>query len=452
MGLWVQSDGEGLMRTIRGRIFTSLIIVMVCSVLTTVFLFSRLIDGMLMDQARNQLKLQMTKAIDIIEGGDVGDLSTEDLELRFRDRMFYADFFVVDANDKIIAAGDDNKEGQTIHVPMSPRNHFFTLDGQKMMYTHQKLDHGLRIIIYTPMDILKQISGRVLRVSFISIIISFCVIFIVGLWFVWKTTRPLQQLKEAVSKFHPSYRSLGIPQGDTSEIGQLINTFSSMSGRIQKQHQQQIEFLQNVSHELRTPLMSIQGYASAVKDQVVSVELGLNVVTAESERLIQMVDRLLQLTRMETVQEEWKLTEVDVLEMMEHVHQLMAPAAAERHIRTSLDGDALEMAVPAEQIFQVAMNFMQNAVRYASTEVRLTLKGAPGGFCICVDDDGPGVHVHERGSVFDRYYTGKAGITGIGLAICKQIADRLEAVITCSESSLGGARFSFEYKRGDRQG
>ncbi|MCJ8010900.1 HAMP domain-containing histidine kinase [Paenibacillus sp. KQZ6P-2] len=435
------------MHTIRGRIFTSLIIVMIFSVLTTVFLFSRLIDGMLMDQAKNQLRLQMTKAIDIIEGGNVGDLSTEDLELRFRDRMFYADFFVVDSSDKIIAAGDDAMEGKTLQVSMSPKDHFFTLNGQKMMYTHQKLDKGLRIIVYTPMDILKEISGRVLRVSLISIIISFCVIFVVGLWFVWKTTRPLQQLKEAVSRFNPSYRSKGLPEGDTSEIGQLINTFSSMSGRIQKQHQQQIEFLQNVSHELRTPLMSIQGYASAVKDQVVSVEHGLNVVTVESERLIQMVDRLLQLTRMETVQEEWKLTEVDLQEMMEYVYQLMAPAVAERNIQISLDAVSLEMAVPAEQIFQVAMNFMQNAMRYASHEVRLTLEEVPDGFCIRVDDDGPGVPIQERDSVFDRYYTGQAGITGIGLAICKQIADRLGAVITCTESVMGGARFSFEYKK-----
>jgi len=298
------------------------------------------------------------------------------------------------------------------------------------------------------MDILKQISGRVLRVSLLSIGISFGVIFVVGLWFIWKTTRPLQQLKEAVSKFNPSYRSLGIPHGDTSEIGELMNTFSSMSGRIQKQHQQQIEFLQNVSHELRTPLMSIQGYASAIKDQVVSVEHGLNVVTAESERLVQMVDRLLQLTRMETVQEEWKLTEVDLQDLMEHVHQLMAPAAAERGILTSLTGPSLEMAIPAEQIFQVAMNFMQNAVRYASHEVMLTLEEVPDGFRVCVDDDGAGVPLQERVSVFDRYFTGQAGITGIGLAICKQIADRLGAVILCSESPMGGARFSFEYKRG----
>jgi signal transduction histidine kinase len=269
----------------------------------------------------------------------------------------------------------------------------------------------------------------------------------VGLWFVWKTTRPLQQLKDAVSKYNPSYRNMGLPKGDTSEIGQLMNTFSSMSGRIQQQHQQQIEFLQNVSHELRTPLMSIQGYASAIKDQVVSVEHGLNVVTAESERLIQMVDWLLQLTRMETVHEEWKLTEVDLQDMMEHVHQLIAPAAVDRSILTTLDAASLEMAIPAEQIFQIAMNFMQNAVRYASHEVKLSLEEMPGGFRICVDDDGPGVPVHERDSVFDRYYTGQTGITGIGLAICKQIADRLGAAISCTESALGGARFCFEFQQ-----
>ncbi|WP_152394095.1 sensor histidine kinase [Paenibacillus guangzhouensis] len=434
------------MRTIRGRIFIALIIVMVFSVSTTVYMVDRLIDGMLMDQARNQLRIQMEKGIQIIEGGDPEDLSSDDLELRFRDRMYYADFFILDKADKIIAAGDDEMIGRSAHISMNKRDHFFELNQEKMMYTHQNLKNGLRIVIYTPMDILNQVSDRILHLSIRSVIISFVVIFVVGLWLVWNTTRPLMKLKEAVSRFDPSYRRVRLPKGDHTEIGQLMDTFQSMSERIGRHHQQQTEFLQNISHELRTPLMSIQGYAEAIKDQVVSVEKGVDVVSKESKRLIQLVDKLLQLTRLETLDEAWKMTQVDVSELVEQAVQLLGPVAAERQVKIELQIASIEHVVPAEQIFQLIMNYLQNAVRYAASEVTVTLEQVPNGFRMIVDDDGPGVPIAERESVFERNYIGEAGMTGIGLAICKHIADKLQTKVECLESPQGGARFTFEYK------
>ncbi|WP_314585217.1 HAMP domain-containing sensor histidine kinase [Paenibacillus terrigena] len=433
------------MRTIRGRIFIALIIVMIFSVFTSVYMVDRLVDGMLMDQARNQLHIQMEKGIQIIEGGDPEDLSSDDLELRFRDRMYYADFFILNKEDKIIAAGDDEMIGRTAHISMGRQDHFFELNQEKMMYTHQNLKNGLRIIVYTPMDILNQVSDRILHISIRSVIISFVVIFIVGLWLVWNTTRPLMKLKEAVSRFEPSYRGARMPKGDDTEIGQLMNTFHTMSERIRLHHQQQTEFLQNISHELRTPLMSIQGYAEAIKDQVVSVEKGVEVVSTESKRLIQLVDKLLQLTRLETLDEVWKMTHVDLKELIEQAVQLLGPAASERQVKIEMHAAAMELAIPAEQIFQLTINFLQNAVRYAATEVVVTMEQTPSGFCIIVDDDGPGVPIAERQSVFERNYIGEAGVTGIGLAICKHIADKLQTKVECLESPNGGARFTFEY-------
>ncbi|OPA81296.1 hypothetical protein BVG16_02980 [Paenibacillus selenitireducens] len=433
------------MRTIRSRIFFALIVVMIFSVSSMMYMVNHLIDGMLMDQTHNQLRIQMAKAINIIESGDQQDLSSEDLELRFRDRLYYADFFILNKQDKIIAAGDDEMVGRTAHLSMNHTDRFFELNQGKMMFTHQNLKNGLRIIVYTPMDILNQISNRILRVSLGSVSITFGVIFIVGFWLVWNTTRPLKKLKEAVNRFELSNKGPHMPQGDNTEIGQLVDTFSSMSERIQRHHQHQIEFLQNVSHELRTPLMSIQGYALGIKDQVVSVDQGLEVVAHESKRLIQMVDRLLQLTRLETIDEEWHYTSVDLKDMLEHAVQLLGPTAAERQISIQILASAMEKNVPADQMFQIIMNFVQNAIRYAENQVNVCLEKTGNGFLIHVDDDGPGVPIDERENVFERYYIGNSGVSGIGLAICKQISDKLHATISCTGSPLGGARFSFKF-------
>lgn len=63
-----------------------------------------------------------------------------------------------------------------------------------------------------------------------------------------------------------------------------------------------------------------------------------------------------------------------------------------------------------------------------------------------IEDNGPGLDVEERESVFERFYTGANGVTGLGLAICRQIAARLNGELTYSRSELGGARFSFRKK------
>ncbi|WP_039839132.1 sensor histidine kinase [Paenibacillus sonchi] len=70
--------------------------------------------------------------------------------------------------------------------------------------------------------------------------------------------------------------------------------------------------------------------------------------------------------------------------------------------------------------------------------------GYPGAcWAIHIDDDGNGLSETEREAVFQRFYTGPNGVTGLGLTICRQIAANLDGELTYSSSPLGGARFSF---------
>jgi signal transduction histidine kinase len=268
---------------------------------------------------------------------------------------------------------------------------------------------------------------------------------------IWNTTRPLKQLKDAISLYEPYRKASVFPKADSTEIGELIETFRIMSERINKHHNHQIEFLQNVSHELRTPLMSIQGYTMAIKDQVVTVDQGLQVITKESQRLIQMVERLLQLSRLETVEEVWTESLVDLNNMAEQAMELLAPVANERNIQLSVEGISLEAYLPAEEIFQVIVNLLQNAIKYAKSEVILRIEGTlregihSNAWVIHIDDDGAGLTEEQRKFVFQRFYKGENGGTGLGLAICQQIADRLGAHLECTASQMGGARFSFSF-------
>jgi signal transduction histidine kinase len=439
------------MKSIRGRVFLALFIVMIFTVSVTVLLFVRLINGILIDQAKTQLHIQMEKAVEILNGGNLTDLDETDLVLKFKNRMFYADFFIIDQNDKVLTASKKEKIGSKLQVNFTKKQGIMQLDHQQMLYSHENLvnENNLRLVVYTPLSSIHSILGKLINVTLIATGVSILFIFFIGILILWNTTRPLKKLKDAIGRYEPYRKASVFPKADTTEIGELIETFQIMSERINKHHNHQIEFLQNISHELRTPLMSIQGYTMAIKDQVVTVDQGLQVITKESQRLIQMVERLLQLSRLETVEEVWTESLVDLNNMAEQAIELLAPVANELNIQLSVEGISLEAYLPAEQIFQVIVNLLQNAIKYANSEVILRIEGAhtkgihANAWVIHIDDDGAGLTEEQRKFVFQRFYKGQNGGTGLGLAICQQIADRLGAHLDCTVSPMGGARFSF---------
>lgn len=432
------------MRTIRGRLFLSLIVVMCFSVIVTLYLSTKLLDGIIFDQAKNQLRIQMEKAIEVLDGGDVSDLDYRDMELRFKDRMFYADYFLMDGNSKIVASSDPAMLGRIVGESPRKKEGIMVINGRKLMYTVQAVtDSHLRIMLYTSLESLKEIRGKLVWLSILALVLSSLVILTVGLLFMWKTTRPLKKLQQAVSQYEPYKDPHMFPPSGNSEIGDLIHTFQSMAERIRKHHDDQIEFLHHVSHELRTPLMSIQGYALAIKDQVVTQEQGLEVMTKESRRLIRMVDRLLQLTRLESTRDAWSESLLDLRDMTEQTVQLLSPLAADKAVSLTWEAAPYETYVPAEQLFQVMVNLVQNAIRHARSQVHISVDAGPKGWSFIVEDDGEGVAEEERLRIFDRFYKGKNGETGLGLTICRQIADRIGAEVICGVSPLGGARFTF---------
>jgi signal transduction histidine kinase len=438
-------------KSIRGRVVIALIIVMIFTVSVTVLLFVRLINVILIDQAKTQLQIQMEKAIEILNGGNLTDLDETDLALNFKNRMFYADFFITDRNDKVLAASKTEKIGSKLEVSFTKKQGIMQLDHQQMMYSHENLidKNNLRLVVYTPLSSVHSILGKLINVTLIAFGVSILFIFSIGMLIIWNTTRPLKKLKDAISLYEPYRKASVFPKADSTEIGELIDTFQIMSERINKHHNHQIEFLQNVSHELRTPLMSIQGYTMAIKDQVVTVDQGLQVITKESQRLIQMVERLLQLSRLETVEEVWTESLIDLNNMAEQAIELLTPVANESNIQISVEGIPLEVYLPAEEIFQVIVNLLQNAIKYAKSEVILRIEGTLSEgihiktWAFHIDDDGAGLTEEQRAYVFQRFYKGENGGTGLGLAICQQIADRLGAHLDCMVSPKGGARFSF---------
>lgn len=333
---------------------------------------------------------------------------------------------------------------------------YMILNGKKVLYSEAELSHKqFRVILYSPLSSLRAMYIPLFRTTLLSIAASFVVILLIGLFAVWRTVQPLNRLKEAVNKYEPNMPDRDqFLQADHTEIGELIQTFQLMSNRIDDHHRHQLEFLQNVSHELKTPLMSIQGYVYAIQDQVVSTDQGLDIIATQSQRLIDMVGKLIQLSRLETVDEEWPVAVIDLKNMAEEAVYLLMPTALQRGIHLTAEANSFIVETAGEQLFQILLNLLQNAVRHTETQVKLTLELSGddhADWIFHVDDDGPGLNEHDGQHIFRRFYTGNNGVTGLGLTISKQLATRLHADLVYSDSPLGGARFSLRHCPAERE-
>ena len=191
---------------------------------------------------------------------------------------------------------------------------------------------------------------------------------------------------------------------------------------IEKEAERQQTFFQNASHELKTPLMAIQGYAEGIQAGVMDTASAAEVILAESDRMTELVDELLDISKIDMGRQPLTLSEMDVRELLYDSIRAVEPAAAggiaivpdfpEEPVMVSCDDTRLRRAVT---------NILSNGLRYARSELRLTCRADKRHVTIRIQDDGDGIAEEDLPHIFDRFYMGKSGKSGIGLALTKEI-------------------------------
>ena len=210
---------------------------------------------------------------------------------------------------------------------------------------------------------------------------------------------------------------------------------------IEKEAERQQTFFQNASHELKTPLMAIQGYAEGIQAGVMDTASAAEVILAESDRMTELVDELLDISKIDMGRQQLALSEMDVRELLYDSIRAVEPAAAggiaivpdfpEEPVTVSCDDTRLRRAVT---------NILSNGVRYARSELRLTCRTEKRHATIRIQDNGDGIAEADLPHIFDRFYMGKSGKSGIGLALTKEIIHLHKGTIRAYNGD-GGAVF-----------
>ena len=192
---------------------------------------------------------------------------------------------------------------------------------------------------------------------------------------------------------------------------------------IEKEAERQQTFFQNASHELKTPLMAIQGYAEGIQAGVMDTASAAEVILAESDRMTELVDELLDISKIDMGRQQLALSEMDVRELLYDSIRAVEPTAAASGITITPDFPETPVMVSCDdtRLRRAVTNILSNGVRYARSELRLTCCADKRNVTIRIQDDGDGIATEDLPHIFDRFYMGKSGKSGIGLALTKEI-------------------------------
>ena len=191
---------------------------------------------------------------------------------------------------------------------------------------------------------------------------------------------------------------------------------------IEKEAERQQTFFQNASHELKTPLMAIQGYAEGIQAGVMDAGGAAEVILAESDRMTELVEELLDISKIDMGRQQLALSEMDVRELLYDSIRAVEPIAASGiTIAPDFPEEPVMVSCDDIQLRRAVTNILSNGLRYACSELRLTCRADKRHVTIRIQDDGDGIAEEDLPHIFDRFYMGKSGKSGIGLALTKEI-------------------------------
>lgn len=233
------------------------------------------------------------------------------------------------------------------------------------------------------------------------------------------------------------------------EIFQLTTSLNNMSQQLKEAESVQKKFIQNASHELRTPLMSIQGYAEGIEKSIVTDTISAaTIIKLESIRMKKLVDELLTLSRIENQAGKVKLVKRDLNLMLPELIKGITGMAMQNNIElvTNIHPSELPVMLDESLLSQVILNVMSNCIHYAKSQVILSTNATEHSAVICIDDDGSGFCDEDIEHIFDRFYKGKGGNFGLGLAIASSAAKTMKSSISAANNESGGASFKIIFK------
>ncbi len=304
------------------------------------------------------------------------------------------------------------------------------------------------------------ISSNILKVCSTTVIIVVIMGILISLFNTRNINRPILLLQEKTKEIAEGKFEKISNVNSPPEIKELADCFNVMCERLKELDAMKLDIMSHTSHELRTPLTAIREASGMLLEGVFESseekqhEL-LAIVKEECERLINSVNRILDISCMEAKMVQYHFRECNLIPLVQKSVLKLAPIALSKEISLELQPtpDIPLVRIDSERVGQVLENLLGNALKFTPNkgEVKVCVfdqNGRKGYVEIAVSDTGNGIHKGNLESIFDKFKRIDSGRetargTGLGLSIAKYIIDAHGGKIW-AQSKLGmGSTFFF---------
>ncbi|MBD7910727.1 sensor histidine kinase [Clostridium cibarium] len=381
---------------------------------------------------------------------------------------------------------DKDKEKKTFSIPKLPNNDYTEILNQygnleKYFKLVQDENNNLHLVVWrklgpinsptgliqlsTPVDDIEEILSKEISIySGISILILILGT-ILGAAIFKRTLTPLSNMNKTLENITVAQLNTRLPENNEQlEIDTLSASFNKMLQRIETsfEKEQSIkekmrQFVSDASHELRTPLTSIHGFVEvllrgAAKNEK-QLDLALNSILLESERLTKLVNDLLVLNRLDQ-NTEVKFEKENINIVIDEISPQLKILAGKRKVEIELENNIF-VNINKDQIKQVIFNLVQNSIRHTNENNGIiTLSTSTENIesnkflVLKISDNGSGISEKHLNKIFDRFFRSEShrareqGGYGLGLSIVKSIVNAHNGKITVSSELGKGTTFS----------
>lgn len=334
---------------------------------------------------------------------------------------------------------------------------------EKSIMNATKLSNNLYIFISTsliPLDsTINIIEQQLIIVSIVVLLLSIVVAYFISK----RLSNPIIRISKAAKLISKGKLKTNFDSGsDIKELIDLTDALNDMKEELSKTEELQKDLMANVSHDLKTPLTMIKAYAELILDINIDdkekCKSNLNIIIEEVNRLNDLVNDILALTKVENDLDKLDISSFDLIKLIKRI-------VKQHNIYVIKDGysiefihnniDKLMINADKKKIEQVIYNLLNNALNYTGSDKKVIIKVVEDekDYTIMVIDSGKGIDKKEIGHIFDRYYRSKKNHkryvygTGLGLSIVKNILLLHNYEYGVKSTKNKGTTFYFKIKK-----
>ena len=335
---------------------------------------------------------------------------------------------------------NNNKDLQKIKAKLIADNNYMVLSGPnkaKTILYAVDLGNNKYIFLNTSLEDLGTTTA-ILRGQLIYItLIGICVAVIISIFITRMVNKPIINITNQAKELSKGNYNIKFDGGNISELDELAGVLTVAASEMNKTDELRRDLIANVSHDLKTPLTMIKAYAEKVKDisykDKKKMDKDLDVIIDESDRLNNLVNDLLNMSKIEDKKDELNITQYDLVKDINEILRRYDVVKEKEGYKINLDlpKEAIVFA-DKDKIDQVLYNLINNAIEHTGDDLTVDIKveNKRDGYLVSIKDSGKGIPKEEIPLVWNKYYTKKKNHkrntvgTGIGLSIVKGVLEQ----------------------------